>query len=286
MSHPTFWQVARRPQWIAALLLVMAVAAIFAFLGKWQLERAVISGQSTDHQSETVVPLSSLAKPGGIVNEVAAGHMVSVIGGVDRTSLVVLSDRMNGGQKGYWLVARAFTQDGVLADALGWAPTLEAVTAVRDRMAGEIVDASMHQITGRFMPSEAPAVPRPDQNPFSMSTMSVPALFNVWSANDQGIYTGYLVDATAPEGLVKIDSTPPVSDSTYNWLNIFYAMEWVVFAGFAFYVWYRLVRDRRERELEENALTGASNEQTITSVNRGKSALEKLAVFTEVSPSF
>ncbi len=260
MTQLTFWQVARRPQWVGALLLVMAVAAGFAFLGKWQLERAVISGQTIDHQTEKVVPLSTLAKPGGIVNEVAAGHMVSVIGGVDRSTLVVLRDRMNGGQKGYWLVARAFTQDGVLADALGWAPTLEAVTAVRDRMANEVVDASMRPMTGRFIPSEAPAVPGAGQDPFSMTTMSVPALFNVWSPTEWGIYTGYLVSAEAPGGLVKIDSAPPVNDSTYNWLNIFYAIEWVVFAGFAFYVWYRLVRDRRERELEENALAGASNE--------------------------
>ena len=227
MTQPTFWQVARRPQWIAALLAVMAVAAAFAFLGKWQLERAVISGQNIDHQTETVVPLSTLAKPGGIVDERAAGHLASVTGALDRSSLVILSDRMNGGQKGYWLVGRVTTQDGALADALGWGPTLEAVTSVRDRMASEIGDASLGNITGRFMPSEAPAIPASGQNPFSMTTMSVPALFNVWSANDQDIYTGYLVDAIAPEGLVKIDSAPPVSDSTYNWLNIFYAIEWL-----------------------------------------------------------
>jgi hypothetical protein len=45
-----------------------------------------------------------------------------------------------------------------------------------------------------------------------------------------------------------------VSDATYNWLNIFYAIEWIVFAGFAFYVWYRLVRDRVEREIDENSV--------------------------------
>jgi hypothetical protein len=33
-----------------------------------------------------------------------------------------------------------------------------------------------------------------------------------------------------------------------NLLNIFYATEWAVFALLAFYVWYRLVRDRWEQE--------------------------------------
>ena len=36
-----------------------------------------------------------------------------------------------------------------------------------------------------------------------------------------------------------------------NWLNIFYALEWIIFAGFAFFIWWRLVKDAYERELEE-----------------------------------
>jgi hypothetical protein len=42
-------------------------------------------------------------------------------------------------------------------------------------------------------------------------------------------------------------------------LNIFYAIEWVVFAGFAVFLWYRLVRDawEREEELREEAAISA-----------------------------
>ena len=36
-----------------------------------------------------------------------------------------------------------------------------------------------------------------------------------------------------------------------NWLNIFYAAEWAVFAGFAFYLWYRLAKDAWEKEVED-----------------------------------
>ncbi|KZX22122.1 hypothetical protein [Rathayibacter tanaceti] len=42
-----------------------------------------------------------------------------------------------------------------------------------------------------------------------------------------------------------------MSDVSLNWLNVFYAIEWVVFAGFALYLWFRLVRDAWEREAEE-----------------------------------
>ena len=42
----------------------------------------------------------------------------------------------------------------------------------------------------------------------------------------------------------------PVVDTQLNWLNIFYAIEWVAFMLFAFYLWYRLVKDALEREVE------------------------------------
>ena len=48
-----------------------------------------------------------------------------------------------------------------------------------------------------------------------------------------------------------ISSPPPEQSVELNWLNIFYAVEWVVFAGFAVYLWYRLVRDAVERERDE-----------------------------------
>ncbi|MEZ5189097.1 MAG: hypothetical protein R2723_11140 [Microbacterium sp.] len=38
--------------------------------------------------------------------------------------------------------------------------------------------------------------------------------------------------------------------SNVNWLNIFYAVEWAIFAGFAFYMWYRLAKDAWEKEVE------------------------------------
>jgi surfeit locus 1 family protein len=52
---------------------------------------------------------------------------------------------------------------------------------------------------------------------------------------------------------MRIDSPKPSSDVEVNLLNIFYAVEWVVFAGFAIFLWYRLVRDAWEREQDESA---------------------------------
>jgi surfeit locus 1 family protein len=251
VNEPTFWQVARRPQWILALLLVMGLAGGFAWLGKWQLERAIVSGQNSDKHVDTVVPIETVAKPGGGTSDIAAGHLVSVTAMLDRSSLVVVTDRLNDSELGFWLVGKLDTADASLAVALGWAPTLESLTTVKTRMQSELVVQAFVPTVGRLMPSEAPAIPKSGLNPQTLTTMSVAQLINIWPDQAPPVYSGYLVAKDAPEGLRAIVSTPPVSDATYNWLNIFYAIEWIVFAGFAFYVWYRLVRDRVEREIDE-----------------------------------
>ena len=75
---------------------------------------------------------------------------------------------------------------------------------------------------------------------------------------------GVLQKATA--GLTDISSPAPTEGSPINWLNIFYAAEWAVFAGFAFYLWYRLAKDAWERDVEafEEAATSASESTAST----------------------
>jgi hypothetical protein len=41
---------------------------------------------------------------------------------------------------------------------------------------------------------------------------------------------------------------PPEAGTQVNWLTLFYALEWALFAGFAVFLWWRLVEDARIRE--------------------------------------
>jgi cytochrome oxidase assembly protein ShyY1 len=253
----TFWQVARRPRWIALLVFVMAVAAVFAWLGKWQVERAVISSAQNSIPDQRAVPLSTLASPGVAMTEAAAARRVTVEAQLDTSSVMVLANRLNFGVDGYWVIGRltTFTNNEVasLPAALGWAPTREvadaAVAGIRDSFT---VEAFM-PIMGRLMPPQQPTAPDPGADPTELTTMSVAALANIWPLTVPTYYEGYLVLDEPPAGLDTIESVPVITDASLNWLNVFYAIEWVVFAGFAFFLWYRLVRDALNREIEEQA---------------------------------
>ena len=85
-----------------------------------------------------------------------------------------------------------------------------------------------------------------------MTRMSPAAHLSQWhEATGLDVYRPYLAAEISPPPLADIHSPAPDAGSGINWLNIFYAIEWAIFAGFAFYLWYRLARDAWEKEVED-----------------------------------
>jgi surfeit locus 1 family protein len=243
------WSVARRPRWIAALVLALGIAAGFAALGQWQVGRAVQTGTVVVIPDEKVTPLSQVATPQKEVTDRAAGQIVSVTGRRVAGDTYVVSDRVNFGVTGYWVIGHVVATNGAsVALALGWTKSRSAADAAASTLSAGAPSAT---VVGRYQPTEPP-----DQDDFEhdvVSVVSIPWLINEWKTVTPTAYGGYIVDNVAPAGLTKIQSVRPVNDVSLNWLNIFYAVEWTLFAGFAIYLWYRLVKDAWERE-EEDAL--------------------------------
>ena len=231
------WRVARRPKWIAALFLALGVAAIFGLLGQWQLDRSIEQGTIIERNTETVVPLESVAIPQSVITSEASGRMVSVECTFMDGDDVVLENRRTLQGVGQWLVRHCMTEQGhSLAVAVGFAP--EGVVA-------NTLPLTTGEIVGRYVPTESP-----QQSDFvagEISTVAIPELLNLW-ANPGPVYGGYVVLAEAPEGLSTIGTEAPPTQSELNWLNLFYALQWVIFGLFALYLWWRLVRDEWERE--------------------------------------
>ncbi|MDM7884479.1 SURF1 family cytochrome oxidase biogenesis protein [Curtobacterium sp. RHCKG23] len=242
------WAVARRPRWIALLLLALVLAGVFAGLGKWQLERSIANGKPLPETTETRRDLDAVTQPGAGAPETIAGQKVTVTGTFVAGDTTILTGRSGGGT--YQTIGHLVdAQSGAsLPVVIGWSDRRDAATAGGDRLA----DGDEVTVEGRYYPAESP-----DQDAYTKGEFSAvaPARFvNTWKAFDDRMYIGYVVaDGTTAQaaGLGTIADRAPTREIQFDWLNLFYAIEWVVFAGFAVFLWYRFVKDAFEREEEE-----------------------------------
>lgn len=242
------WAVARRPRWIALLLLALVLAAVFAGLGKWQLERSIANGKPLPATTETRKTLDAVTRPMQPATETLAGQKVTVTGRFVAGDTTVLTGRSGGGA--YQTVGHLVDSGdgGSIPVVIGWSDQRKDAVAGGDRLA----DGAEVTVEGRYYPAESP-----DQDTYDKGEYSAvaPARFvNTWKAFDDRMYLGYVVaDGTTAEaaGLGTIADRAPTREVQFDWLNLFYAIEWVVFAGFAVFLWYRFVKDAWEREQEE-----------------------------------
>lgn len=235
------------------------------------MEHAIQEDTNALVDSEDPRPIEALATAGEPVNEFAAGMVVTAPGAFATDDLMIVEQRVNGGELGAWVVGNftigADDPEAQLAVALGWAATVEEAEAARDALRAVPILGEPGSVVGRFSPAEAPQVPDPAEDPHRILSMVPAQLANVWESVDAPVYAGFLVlhpedDGTSDaltaaieqSGLDAIDSVAPLPPEKINWLNLFYAIEWAVFGGFAIYFWFRLTRDAWEREHELLAL--------------------------------
>ncbi|KRB38613.1 hypothetical protein ASD93_01225 [Microbacterium sp. Root180] len=255
---PTLREVMLRPQWIGMLLLCLLVAGVFAWLGQWQLSRAVDTDPLPPGATEELRPLADVAAPGELIPEPVVGQRVTVEGFWMPGDFLVVSSRFNDDVEGYWVTGQlriAGTDEPTsVAVALGWAPTLDEAQAAAEEFDGGAAAAvrTPVTVTGRLISDEGPVPPPRRADPQTLTRMSPAALLGQWDdVEGLNVYRPYVASAEAPSPLVDISSPAPDEGSAINWLNIFYAAEWAIFAGFAFYLWYRLARDAWEKEVED-----------------------------------
>lgn len=253
---PTLREVMLRPRWLGVLALALVVAGVFAWLGQWQLARAIDTDPLPPGITEQVRPLAEVAGPGEYLPEPLVGQIVETSGTWIEDDFLIVSSRFNDGVEGYWVTGQLRLDEAAaptsVAVAVGWAPTLADAEAGAEALHREAASGQSISVTGRLISDEGPVPPPRGAEPMVMVRMSPAALLSQWhDTAGLEVYRPYLASQTASGGLVDIASPAPDEGSAVNWLNLFYAAEWVVFAGFAFYFWYRLAKDAWEKETEE-----------------------------------
>jgi cytochrome oxidase assembly protein ShyY1 len=259
---------ALRPRSILALIVSLGLAVGFVLLSQWQLESSERSRTVADPAKDVAVPLTEAAEAGAPVTAAQADQLVTVTGDYRDGSTVLVPGRLQDGTEGWWAVTALDVPDTgqlwpdaggelTLAVARGWTAD---PAAVPEEPAGAV------DVVGRYLPAEGP-VPGADLPAGQVGTVSPAQLTNRW---DAPLWSGYLAafaenPASAPfqlagdgtlapdaallgPGLSRLDIDQQPTDESVNLLNLFYAVEWVVFAGFALYIWWRFVRDEWQRE--------------------------------------
>ncbi|BCW41352.1 SURF1-like protein [Arthrobacter sp. StoSoilB3] len=253
-------KTALKPRWIAGLVFALLLSGVFVLLSQWQLSRSTQHESPAASTTEEVKPLVDVLKPGQFFPGSVSDQMVTATGSYDPGKQVLVEGRLYNNQKGFWIVTAfevngAPTLKGVAASPQTWIPVARGWVA--DAAQAGPPPSGTLTLTGRLIPSEAP-VPNVDAGPGRASAVSTAELINSW---DVSSYPGFIAATSEVAGGVNVPlgdnvkalNIPPQPPAEQiNWLNLFYAVEWVVFAGFSVFIWWRLVRDDYRRDLEDD----------------------------------
>jgi hypothetical protein len=260
MTNPTWSQVARRPKWIAGLFLALAVAAVFALLGQWQLERSFTEVEPED-QSQKPLVLTATEKPGEPLTAAAANKLVQAQIFIDTQNVFIVSNRLQRAADevvwGYWVIANSsvLLEDGEstasLSVGIGFAESLAVAEGAREALMESVQAQAFLEQTGKYLQTEGPETQSDPAKAYLLESFSLAQLVNLYKGVEAQSLAGFMVlDAEPGFGLERIVIAPPEAGTQVNWLTLFYALEWALFAGFAVFLWWRLVEDARIRELQ------------------------------------
>ena len=256
MSKPSFASVAIRPTWIGALILALAVAAAFAGMAQWQADRTFryVPKAPID---KPLIPLSQLAETTSPFLAPQADRLVSVEATPMPEQCYVVSNRIQldgqgGSKSGFWLVRPANTAEGKLVTlAFGWFATAEETTKLCSDIKESAQLTVLQTFRGLYEPSEEPKA----SNGLQFESLSVEQIINQPALPDTvDAFAGFVI-VQKPEHLgepILIGNNP--GETVFNWLTAFYAAEWALFAGFAIFLWARLVKDEVNRENREGRI--------------------------------
>ena len=247
-------------RWMAALLFCLSLAAGFALMAQWQIGRTFIENAANETWSKVeTVNLSEIAEPNSpfrfgeisTVNEETVLTKVTTSLTLDPSKTVLVANRIQvNGNNGYWLVVPAQNSEAKLFVVAGFISEEKDEVKILAQVKQLLVIQALVPVTGRYLPSEAPVESLGGSIFYSLS---IAQQINLSSFESEQVYTGFIALTeenvlSSVEGVELVTIGMPKSDSQVNWLSAFYAIEWTVFAGFAVFMWWRLLADAYKKQ--------------------------------------
>lgn len=263
-------RTALKPHWLGLLAVLVAILVSFTWLGLWQLELARDRGRAdalAQAAREPAVPLTSVLRPHAPFPDADSGRLVRVAGTYAADDQFVVTPRRLEGRPGHWVVTPLVSRESgaTVAVVRGFVEDLEAV---RPPPAGDVV------VTGSLAPGESPAAPPASSGTArsapggQLGSIDLAVLVNRWPGE---VYNAFLfaveerrgadaAGAPAIEAGEAVRRVPPpvVGGGGLEWRNAAYALQWWVFAAFAAYMWFRMVREDARRDVGSAVTAGAA----------------------------
>lgn len=256
-------RTALKPRWLGLFAVLVAILVSFTWLGLWQLDVAKDRGRAEAVEQSAgrpVVDLTSVARPHEQFPADGSGRRVRATGSYAADGQVLVAPRRLDGRTGWWVVA-PFVVDtgGTLAVVRGFTTDPAAVPPP---------PAGGFTLVGSMAPGESPA-----QTPAPSGAAAFPVLGSIDLAVLVNRWEGDLFNAfvfaieeratgDAPLDAAPLERVPPPTPGGggLSWRNAAYALQWWIFAAFAAYMWFRMVRDDADRDRREAETAGPALE--------------------------
>ena len=220
---------------------------VFGVLGLWQLNVARDKGRVVQVQAAPTLPVSDVAallSPAGPFPPDGTGLRVTATGRYDGSAQVLVTPRRLRGAAGYWVVTPLVVRSSGARIAVVRGFVTDPAQAVRPAP----VEVT---VSGTLAPGESstgdgaragPALPDGQ-----LAFLDLSLLVNRWPGT---LYNAFVFATAEQPDLTSAASPavqrvppPPQLSSGISWRNAAYALQWWVFALFAGYMWWRMVRD-------------------------------------------
>ncbi len=240
-------RTALKPRWLGLFAVVVAVMVSFGMLGLWQLNVARDKGRAEEVRAAPTRPVADVAAvltPHGPFPHDGTGRRITATGRYDGSAQVLVTPRLLGGRRGYWVVTPLVVRTTGARIAVVRGFVTDPAQAVAPDAAGEVT------VSGTLAPGESAANGATSLPDGQLAAVNLALLVNRWPG---ALYNAF-VFATAEQPDVTLAAAPEVervpppalAGGGLEWRNAAYALQWWVFALFAAYMWWRMVRDDHE----------------------------------------
>jgi len=240
-------RTALKPRWLGLFAVVVAVMVSFGALGLWQLSVARDNGRAEQVRAAPTLPVADVATvltPHASFPHDGDGRRITATGRYDGSAQMLVTPRLLRGERGYWVVTPLVVRSTGARIAVVRGFVTDPAQAVAPAIATDVT------VSGTLASGESPAHAADSLPDGQIAALDLSLLVNRWP----GVLYNAFVFATAEQPDVTSAASPAVqrvpppalASGGLSWRNAAYALQWWVFALFAAYMWWRMVRDDYE----------------------------------------